>query len=191
MRQIESDKLNLILALKETPIVLAACKKLGVPPSTYYRWRNDDKRFAREATRAIARGREPVSDIAEAHLIQAVKKGDMRAVLYWLKVFRTPYKKTDKTVIEVKTKSEPMNKQPFTPFDEREPRKRKNGALLPSIDYDEVVAKADPKLLSKLDKILKTVARKFDREELLRRELLQRGCTNAEIEELLKGIGEF
>ncbi|MDB5189939.1 MAG: seg [Parcubacteria group bacterium] len=101
MRQIDSDKLRIILELKSNPIVLSACKKIGLSTSTFYRWQNEDGRFNKEVKRAIARGREQLCDIAENNVVKAVRQGDMRASTFWLKHFRTPYKKEDGSASEI------------------------------------------------------------------------------------------
>lgn len=164
MRQIEQDKLKLILELKGNPIVLIACKKQNLAPSTFYRWKTNDKRFAKEVNRAITRGRETVSDVAEAHLINSVKKGEMRSVLYWLKVFRHPYKKIDRTTIEIKQK---------LPIAEIPTKKQNN-------NVEKILAKISEKFL-----------RDHHRESLLIKQLLQKGCTNEDIDKLLKDHPEY
>ena len=163
MRQIEQDKLKLILELKGNPIVLVACKKQSLAPSTFYRWKTSDKRFAKEVNRAITRGRETVSDVAEAHLINSVKKGEMRSVFYWLKVFRHPYKKIDKTTIEIKQKlpTEIIQKKS-------------------NVNIEKIIAKIGDKFL-----------RDHHRESLLIEQLLQKGCTKEDIDKLLKEQPEY
>jgi hypothetical protein len=163
MRQIESDKLKLILELKSNPIVLIACKKQSLAPSTFYRWKYSDKRFAKEVNRAINRGRETVSDMAEVHLVNSVKKGEMRSVFYWLKVFRHPYKRIDKTTIEIKQKASI-----------EAPAKK------PNQNIERIIAKIGDKFL-----------RDHHRESLLIHELIQKGCTEEDIKKLLKDHPEY
>jgi len=184
MRQIAQDKLKLILELKGNPIILIACKKQGLAPSTFYRWKNSDRRFAKEVNRSITRGRETVSDIAEAHLVQAIKKGNLRAVLYWLKVFRHPYKKADKTVVEVRN-TNVMEKR-------TEKRGRRN-VLLPTIPVDDV-----PKLSPKLEKqlkdgfgrMMKTFERNRRRDTAVKEIMYKKGFTPEEIKEILERMDE-
>ncbi len=180
MRQIASEKLAVILALKNTPIVLVACKKIGLSTSTFYRWRNSDVRFKKEVARAVMRGRENVSDIAEARLTEAVKKGNMRAVIYWLRTFRDPYKKTDKTIIEVKTK-QAVTREPG-------PRRQRNGALLPSVDYSNIPPlspKAEAQAMKIFEKMAKGIERENRRDEAVVHILYKKGLTKEEIQAVI------
>jgi hypothetical protein len=179
MRQIVSDKLRVTLELKTTPIVLIACKKIGLPTSTYYRWTHEDKRFATEVKRAVACGREDVSDIAEAHLVRAVKKGDMRSVLFWLKTYRTAYKKQEKTIVEMQHSIEP-----------RKEKRGRTDVLLPSIPDVSANATLSPKKMALIEKTLNQSVKHFFRERALSGALRDRGVTEAEIDALLEKVEE-
>ena len=178
MKQIESDKLKLILALKEIPIVVLACKKVGLDKSTFYRWKNSDKRFAREVSRAMSRGVEYISDIAEAHVIQGVKKGERNYVLTWLKSHRSPYKRTEKTTVEIKQKLE-------TTVPKTEKRGRRN-VLLPSIPTD--IPSMSPKTEKAMMRAAGKIIEDMFKEERLIKELAKKGWSGEEINELLKKI---
>lgn len=181
MRQIEQDKLKLILELKGNPIVLVACKKQNLAPSTFYRWKTRDRRFTKEVNRAITRGRETVSDVAEAHLINSVKKGEMRSVLYWLKVFRHPYKKMDKTTIEIRADKPMLMKS----------KPRTDGAKVPEYVFDQETS-MDPKLSKQLEKrvdtLIKLWFKRNDREKALISALIEKNISKDEIERILKGL---
>lgn len=163
MRQIAEDKLKLIEELKHNPIVLVACKKQNLAPSTFYRWKSSDKRFAKKINKAINYGRETVSDVAEAHLISSVKKGEMRSVFYWLKVFRHPYKKMDKTTIEINPKS----------------------------DMAKKTIQSYPKIEEYLEKISTKFLSDSHIENLLRHELYQRGYTIEMVDTILREHPEY
>jgi hypothetical protein len=86
----ESDREALIAALTEMPIVRVACKKAGVSPATYYRWR-EDPLFARRADVALGEGFEFISDMSETQLITLAKEKHFPSIKYWLTHHRTQY----------------------------------------------------------------------------------------------------
>lgn len=53
--RIQEEKKILLEHLEKTPIVQIACEKSGVGRSTYYRWLEQDKKFARSAKQALAK----------------------------------------------------------------------------------------------------------------------------------------
>lgn len=81
----ERDKANLLENLKKTPIVQAVCEKLNIGRATYYRWRKEDKEFAKAADLALNDGSLIVNDLAESNLIAAIKERNMAAIIYWLR----------------------------------------------------------------------------------------------------------
>lgn len=84
-RNASKDKQLLLDKLAKMPIVEIACKQVGVPRSTYYRWRKADAGFASKCDEAIDRSADIINDIAESQLIAAIKNKDMRAITFWLK----------------------------------------------------------------------------------------------------------
>ena len=52
-RHQRKDKKQLLERLRKTPIVEIACKQVGLPRATYYRWRKDDEAFAEACDEAI------------------------------------------------------------------------------------------------------------------------------------------
>lgn len=176
MRQIEQDKLRLILELKNSPVVLIACKKLSIPTSTFYRWKNSDKRFAKEANRAIAKGKETISDVAESYLIKWVKKGDQKSVFHWLKTFRHPYKKSDRTVIEINNKKEIVKKV-----------KERRDVLVPTIPTDDSV-NISPKLEKQFQQFFKVWFKRNDREKALVKLLIDQGVNSKEINDIMTNL---
>ena len=82
----------LLEQLKKTPIVEAACQKIGMGRSTYYYWRKEDKEFAKLADEALSDGSLLVNDLAESQLISAIKEGNMSGIMFWLRNNHPTYK---------------------------------------------------------------------------------------------------
>ena len=70
--------------LSKLPIIQVACQKAGVSRATYYRWRNEDKKFAKEADEAFQEGLELINDLSEHQLIMAIKEQNLGAIRLWL-----------------------------------------------------------------------------------------------------------
>ena len=83
--RINEDKKLLLEHLEKTPIVQIACEKSGVGRSTYYRWLEQDKKFARSAKQALSKGVLIMNDLAESQLLKSVRDGNMTAIIFWLK----------------------------------------------------------------------------------------------------------
>ncbi len=88
--KVEQDLL--VEQLKKTPIVQVACEKTNVGRSTYYRWRAEDKEFAKQADEALQEGNLLVNDLAESQLISAIKDQNMTAIIFWLKTHHIDYR---------------------------------------------------------------------------------------------------
>lgn len=89
--RIKTDQDLLLEQLKKTPIVQIACEKIGIGRSTYYRWRDDDKEFAKLADKALHEGSLLVNDLAESQLLSAVRDKNMTAIIFWLKHHHKAY----------------------------------------------------------------------------------------------------
>ncbi len=85
-------KERLLEQLQKTPIVEAACKKIGLPRSTYYRWRKDDEDFADACDETIELSIGRINDLAESQLINAIKEQNMSAITFWLKHHHSGYR---------------------------------------------------------------------------------------------------
>lgn len=85
------DKKKLIERLHKMPIVEAACKQIGLPRATYYRWRKDDEEFAVACDEAIEQSAGMINDLAESQLIAAIKEKNMTAIIFWLKHHHAAY----------------------------------------------------------------------------------------------------
>jgi len=78
------DKLAVLEQLKKLPIIQAACQKAGISRASFYRWKIDDKEFAKDADDAIAEGVEMINDLSENQLIMEIRDNNLSAVRFWL-----------------------------------------------------------------------------------------------------------
>lgn len=85
LKRISSDKEKLLKHLKQVPIIQVSCQKLNISRATYYRWRKQDKKFAKNADSAIQDGRLLINEMAESQLINAIKEQNMTGIIFWLK----------------------------------------------------------------------------------------------------------
>ena len=90
-RKQAQDKRRMLKKLDAVPLVEAACKQIGLPRSTYYRWRKDDEVFARACDEALEQSRGKINDLAESQLISAIKEKNMTAIIFWLKHHHRSY----------------------------------------------------------------------------------------------------
>ncbi len=88
----DQEKTMVIEQLKKSPIVQTVCEKLNISRNTYYRWRNDDKEFAKACDSALKEGSLLVNDLAENQLISAIKDKNMSAIIFWLRNNHSTYK---------------------------------------------------------------------------------------------------
>jgi hypothetical protein len=91
-RQQSADKIRLLAKLEKTPIIEAACKAVGLPRSTYYRWRKDDPDFAEQCDETIELSIGRISDLAESQLINAIKNENLSAITFWLRHHHRSYR---------------------------------------------------------------------------------------------------
>jgi len=66
-------KKQLIEEAKSNHLVSYLCHKSGIARATFYRWVEDDKKFAREIKNAQKLGRHAICDLAESKIMQLVK----------------------------------------------------------------------------------------------------------------------
>lgn len=102
MSKKETHKPLIIEQLKKIPVVQVVCEKVGVSRSTYYRWRDNDKDFAKKSNRAIEEGNEMINDLAESQLISAIKDRNMTSIIFWLKRRHPAFKKKVDVTGEIK-----------------------------------------------------------------------------------------
>ena len=85
------NKQLLIDQLKKTPVIQVACEKVGVGRATFYRWKNDDEKFAQDTSQAINDGNGLVNDMAESQLMSAIRDKNLTAIIFWLKNHHPTY----------------------------------------------------------------------------------------------------
>lgn len=131
----DSQKKDLLMRLRETPVVEVACRKTGIARATYYRWRLIDEGFAKEADSALDDGSSLVNDMAESQLLSAIKDQNMTAIIFWLKSHHSAY--ANKVEVDAKLK---LDKETLTPEQETLVRNAlKLAGLLTTNQKEEVV----------------------------------------------------
>lgn len=86
-----AKKSELLTQLRKNPIVQVACQRTGIGRATYYRWRHASSEFSEQADEAIYVGEQLISDMAESQLMNAIKNGNMSAIVFWLKHHHKAY----------------------------------------------------------------------------------------------------
>ncbi len=79
-----NEKNKFLNELRDVPVVSIICKRTGISKSTVYRWLKNDKGFRIKFNEALGIGRDSISDLAESTIINAMRKGSLRAAEYWL-----------------------------------------------------------------------------------------------------------
>ena len=79
------DKELILEQLKKIPIMMVACEKVGIARSTVYRWRDDDKKFAKDLEEALAEGESLINDMSESQLLSMIKEKNWSAISFWLR----------------------------------------------------------------------------------------------------------
>lgn len=94
MKNTGVTKKLLLEQLRKSPIIEAACQKIGISRMTFYRWKEQSKTFAKEIDQALLDGRLLVNDLAESQLISAVKDKNISAIMHWLRHNHPTYANT-------------------------------------------------------------------------------------------------
>jgi len=81
----------LIEQLKKTPIIQIACEKTGVARASFYRWKNEDKEFAKTSDEAITEGEALITDMSESQLISLIRDRNFQALQLWLRHHHPKY----------------------------------------------------------------------------------------------------
>jgi ACT domain-containing protein len=79
------DKELILEQLKKIPIMMVACEKVGIARSTVYRWRDDDKKFAKELEEALTEGESLINDMSESQLLSMIREKNWSAISFWLR----------------------------------------------------------------------------------------------------------
>jgi len=86
--------------LSKVPIIQVACEKTGLSRNTIYRWRKEDKEFAKKMDNSMHDGVSFVNDMSESQLLQLIKDKKFPAIRFWLKHRHSKYK--DKVEVQHK-----------------------------------------------------------------------------------------
>lgn len=105
------NKLLVIEQLKTNPIIQIVCQKTGVSRATFYRWREQDKKFKESADKALKEGISFINDLAESQLLSSIKDKNMTAIIFWLKSHHSAY---DTTKFQITT-GDPQKDEPLSP----------------------------------------------------------------------------
>ncbi len=92
--------------LKKVPIIQVACEKTGLSRNSVYRWRKEDKTFAKKMDEALAEGIALVNDMSESQLLTLIKEKNYPAISFWLRHRNDNYK--NKLEITTKEDSEEL-----------------------------------------------------------------------------------
>jgi len=89
----KSDKIKKLLLeqLKKTPIIQIAVEKVGVGKSSFYRWKEEDKEFAKAVDEALIEGESLINDLSETQLINLIREKNFQAIRMWLQVHSKKY----------------------------------------------------------------------------------------------------
>jgi hypothetical protein len=71
--------------LRKVPIVQVACEKVGISRNAVYRWKREDKEFAKEMETALEEGEALVNDMSESQLITLIREKNWPAISFWLR----------------------------------------------------------------------------------------------------------
>lgn len=83
-KKIVKNKLLLLEELEKMPVIEVACKRVGVGRSTFYRWKQEDSVFDRQADVALDKGIALINDAMESKLISLGLEGSIHAIKFWL-----------------------------------------------------------------------------------------------------------
>lgn len=79
--------------LRRVPVVQIACKKCDISRNSVYRWRKEDKEFAKLMDEAIQEGEDVMSDLGESQLLTLMKEKNFPAIKFWLSHRNPKFKK--------------------------------------------------------------------------------------------------
>ena len=105
-------KEQLIQELGKTGNIYWSCSKIGIDRSTFYRWKNKDKKFQEKVEMAEKMGRENMCDISEHALFENVKAGNQRAIEYALRFNSKKYGRKQSTNVVITHKKEGLTSDP-------------------------------------------------------------------------------
>lgn len=83
---------KLLDELQIMPIISIACKKVGIPKATFYRWKNNFPEFENQCLLCKRMGIDNINDLAESSLIKCIKDADLRSIKFWLEANHPNYR---------------------------------------------------------------------------------------------------
>jgi hypothetical protein len=92
--------------LRKIPIIQVACEKSGIARATVYRWKKEDKKFAKEIEEALSEGEALINDMSESQLISLIRDKNWSAISFWLKHRNPKFKER----VEITAKVEKQEK---------------------------------------------------------------------------------
>lgn len=102
-------KKNLIEQLKKMPIIQISCERTNVARSSFYRWRAEDKKFAKEVDMAILEGEALITDMSESQLISLIHDRNFQALQLWLRHHHPKYTNKVEVMAQFKDPDERLN----------------------------------------------------------------------------------
>ena len=130
MKQLKEKK-ALLDYLRQTPIVELACKRANLGRTTFYRWKKEDKEFAKAADEALFEGEKLITDMSESQLITLIKEKNFPAIQLWLKTHHPKYANKVELSGSLNIKDKPL-----TPEQEALIKEALRLAALPDPDVD-------------------------------------------------------
>jgi len=98
-------KESLLKALEASlGVVTTACKKLDIPRSTFYKWCNEDKKFALQ----VQDIENIALDFAESQLHNQMKDGGTAATIFYLKTKGKKRGYIEKQELDITSNNEPI-----------------------------------------------------------------------------------
>lgn len=89
--RITKNKAALIEQFKKMPVLQVALARESIGRSTYYRWRENDPAFRKEADDAIAEGELLTTEMSESQLITLIQDKHFQAIKLWLRSHHPKY----------------------------------------------------------------------------------------------------
>ena len=104
----EKEKNQLIDNLRQMPIIESACRKTNISRTTFYRWKKDDKEFAKLVDEAILDGEDLINDLSQSQLVSSIRDGNFQAIQLWLKHHHKKYADTIEVSGSIDVKDKPL-----------------------------------------------------------------------------------